>query len=375
MLSPNAFIENVKKIDDDFLLVCPDIQDPDFISLSKKIWIKTLQTLVDDNKEAISNEIDSFKKAVQKSFKSLSPLFKSFVATKLKYEDFPYQLTPKEFDAFVKKLKSAKTPAAAEEIVKDFYSSYETNDTYFIKANLRPYHPVVYMLNELERTYFEVETSALISSINRYIMFPQNKTRADLLCALAVASGMSVGAISQIESVKVFEDFSVKITAAGSTSVRPLLCRANHFKRAVDFMIAQNYSAWRPNTMSADNNKEVIGIRMALHHTPALHKALCGYFFSNAIEKFDLTIESKADFKLHGPSDLDKIIEDIERKRMDHIAATIEKSEDRMKTAIKTVLDYVEQNPTFKVGITSIRSIHPCSPNYATEINNLIAAL
>lgn len=377
MLSPKTFMEDIRQIDERFSAMGLPIEDPEYISFCKKFWIKDLQAYIDHNKGEISEDVESFKKEVRRSQKSPSPMFKSFVAT-MKYQDFPYQITQKEFASFVKKLTSAKTPVAAEDVVKQF----SAEDRYFLDTKLRPHHPAWYMLLDVEKTHFDIETQSLISSIQPYILFPQNKTRASLLCALSVASGVTITALNEIESARKYDDFLVKVTTAGSTLIRPVLCKADHFIRAIDFMLAQEYSKGRLSRITAENNAEVIGFRISLHHTPALHKALCGHFFARPVdnqkaffEKYEMTSSSKAEFSIRGPSDLDQIIEGFIRKREEKLAQILQNSDEKMRTALHKVHNHFTQNHTEKVGITSIRGVHPCSPNYATEINNHIDSL
>lgn len=353
------------------------IENPNYIPLCKKSWLKDLQAYIDNNKDEISEDVDSFKAAVKKRFKSISPMFKAFVAS-MKYQEFPYQVSQKEYAAFLKRLTSARTPAAAEEAVKQFCAE----DRYFLDTKLRPYHPVWYMLLEIEKTHFDIDTQNLIASIYPYILFPQNKTRASLLCALSVTSGMTISSLLEIDSVKKYDTFVVKVTSADKENFRPVLCKADHFIRAVDFMLAQNYSKGRLSRISAENNAIVIGFPISLHHSPALHKALCGHFFAGSqdsqnafFEKYNLTISTKAEFNIRGTADLALIIDGVVNSREAKLAQILQNADEKMRTALHKVHSHFVQHPTEKVGITTIRGIHPCSPNYATKINDLIDSL
>ncbi|HET9239254.1 MAG TPA: hypothetical protein VFO10_18485 [Oligoflexus sp.] len=386
MLSPKSFLKSVEKIDEKFAAFNASIESPDYIAISKKFWISDLESFIEENKDEIAENIEQLEEAAQKKYaKYISPLFKSLLIN-LTFDDFSahFELSKTKFKSLISSLESARTPARAQKIVDELKV---IGDRYFINTRLRPWHPVLYLLQDLKKTIkspeeLEINAPKLIASIYPYIIFPQNKYTPEILCALSLVLGLPIKSILQISSAKKLDDFSLKITIKRSTFSRPVICKAEHVCRTIEFVAAQKYSKSRASNTSLETSKKVLGFAFSALSMPALYQALCIYFFARTeqqaslfLEKYDLEVNSKFQFKIQGEANLPRIIETILDERQKQISAILSQADDNIRDRLASALQHYEQNYTEKLGVTNTRLALACAPSLASGINKQLDVL
>jgi hypothetical protein len=376
MFQTKAFLDEIKALDKSLLKNAPAMESIDFETyqiLCDKIWLDPMKSLIEENLEAIKKELPDVQKSIQKTYKSyISPLFSTYLS-QLTYDDFPYEVSEKDYKALIQKIKKAKTPDQIHEVAEEFRKGHIIEGKqYTFRKLFRPYHPIFYFLQDIEKTVdltFNVNAKRVVNGLCPYLLFPQNKNTKELQFALAFSAGVAMVELMNMRDVKKAGKWSIEYsTDAGEKANAELLFRANEWIRAFEFLQACELSPNQAKQSLTEIPLYLIGIPLSNKLIPAMHAALVRHFHG---EKAAPEIQTKTNIKISGEDNLDVLIEAYAKSCKatfkEKLAAAPENVQEKSISMDKKIQD----DPTMKLALRTIQEETGAKVAESQQVNDL----
>ncbi|MDQ3232810.1 MAG: hypothetical protein M3Q07_13415 [Pseudobdellovibrionaceae bacterium] len=379
MFKVKSFVDDIKALDKKLMKILPDNTSSNFEiyqEICNESWIKPIKELAETNRQAIEKDFDAAHQHIQKSYKNyISPLFAAYLS-QLTYDTFPYpyHIPEKAYKAFIQKIRRAKTPDKMQEAIENFRKTQlEPSKEYMFRKLFRPYHPIHYLLEEIESAIdntFVVDAERVIFGLCPYLRFPQNKNTKELQFALGFSAGISMLELMRIDEVTKINKWTIQYSTEKEKVKVQLLFKASEWIRAFTYLQSCQLIQKQARQSLTEIPQYMIEIAMSYKFIPAMYSALAEHFHGDRAAP--AVKNTKTTITVTGNNDLNALIDtyqDVHNSLFqEKLAALPETVRDRALLMAKKVLE----DPTLKVSIRTIKETADVQKvTAAQEINDL----